>query len=126
VRLTRTAQAYVLAALGDALQSGSLLVYAGDPPAGLGDTPQAATLLAEQRFSSFTVNDRGELEAGPIRSGQAKATGTPRWFQVRSADGHVIGDGLVGTAPGQMQITPDLLIAGGRVDAKGFVLGWGA
>lgn len=125
MRLTALTKAMLLAAIGDVLSNGTIVTYAGEPPAEPGDTPQSSFALAELRFTSFGgVTSDGDIEAASLRSGVGKATGTPRWFQARDAQGRVVMDGLVGSAPGQLQIDPPQIIQGGRVDGVRFVLGW--
>lgn len=125
MRFTDAMKAIWLAVLGETLINGTIVVYGGTPPAVPGDTPQSSYVLTELRFTSFGgVSVDGAIEAGSVRSGVGKATGTPTWFQARDLHGRIVGDGLVGKESGQLQIDPPMIMQGGRVDGVKFVLGW--
>lgn len=123
MRLAPTALAALLSELGRLAVGGVIQVYAGEPPARLGETPQTATLLAELRVNTAAlVADGVGLTAGDARG---QATGTPRWFQVRAPGGSVLQDGDVGDGPGQLSIKPSFIARDGLVKAAQFVIGWG-
>jgi hypothetical protein len=125
MRFTDAMKALWLGVTGDIIANGTIVVYGGTPPTLPGDTSQSAYELVELRIAAWSgVSDDGAMEAKSVRSGVGKVTGTPTWFQVRAPNGSVVGDGLVGKEPGQLQVDPPTIMQGGRVDGVRFVLGW--
>lgn len=86
--------------LGDALNSGTLKIYTGTPPANA-DAAATGTLLVTITLpaDAFAAASGGEAAKAGTWSGTAGVTGTAGWFRLANSGATLIMDGTV-TATG--------------------------
>ena len=105
--------------------SGTLVIYAGTPPANADAALSGNTVLGTLTFgaTAFAAASAGSATANAItQDSSADATGTATFYRAFKSDGTtVIEQGTVGTSGADLNLNTTSIVTGGPIQVSSFV-----
>ena len=114
----------LLSTYGANFNSGTLVIYAGTPPASADAALSSNPVLGTLTFSAtaFAAPSAGSIAANAItQDSSADATGTATFYRAYKSDGTtVIEQGTIGTSGADLNLNTVNIVSGGPIQVTSF------